>query len=117
MPTGLIKAERQRHVRKIMGRVDVAAGVPSVGVGSGFSVVDTAPGKVQVVLTKPGKSILCALANAIESTDATSHSVKVKSVIEASAVNFNVYAADATDGVLIDNVGFYFEITVKDVSN
>lgn len=117
MPTGLIKAERQRRVRKIMGRVDVSGGTPSVGVGKGFSVVDTAAGQVEVVLTKPGKEILCVSAIPIQTTDATGHYIKVDAKTEASSVVFGVYEADGTDGVLVDNVGFYFEITVKDVSN
>lgn len=117
MPTGLIKAERQRRVRKIMGRVDVSAGTPSVGVGEGFTVVDTAAGQVQVVLTKPGKVILGVSALVLETTDATAHMIKVDAKTEASSVTFGVYVADATDGALVDNVGFYFEITVKDVSN
>lgn len=112
----LIKSEGSRRVRKICGRVDVAAGTPSVGVGSGFTVTDTAAGQVKVNITKPGKRILCALATPIEGTDATGHSVKVDAKVEASSVTFGIYAADATDGALADDVGFYFEITLSDVS-
>jgi len=161
MPTGLIKAEKQRRVRKILGRVDVSGGTPSIGAGAGFTIADTAPGQVTVTLTKPGRSILCAVATPLQTTDATGHLVKVDAVTEASSVVFNVYkvggaaatlsataatlstantytdaavkaaiddamtaitakiltALDLQDGILADNVGFYFEITVKDVSN
>lgn len=115
MPNREIKTP-QRKVRKITGRVDVSGGTPSVGAGAGFSVVDTAPGKVQVVLTKPGRVILGAIATPIEATSATGHSVKVLAKTEATDVTFGIYVADATDGALVDNVGFYFEITVKDVA-
>lgn len=112
-----IKSARQRRVRKIIGRVDVSGGTPSVGVGAGFTVVDTAAGQVQVVLDKPGREILCVSAIPIQTTDATAHMIKVDAKTEASDVTFGVYVADATDGALVDNVGFYFEITVKDVDN
>lgn len=105
-----------RKQRIIAGRVDVAAGTPTVGVGYGFSVVDTAPGQVQVVLTKPGKIIISAIATPIQTTDATGHYVKVDAKVEASSVTFAVYAADGTDGVLVDDVGFYFNIIVQDVN-
>lgn len=116
MGTNLIKQDRQRKVRKITGRVDVSGGTPSVGVGSGFTVGDTAAGEVTVTLTRPGKTILGVSATALESTTTKEHHVKVISKTEASAVVFGIFAGDATDGVLADNVGFYFEITVKDVS-
>lgn len=103
-----------RKCRAVIGRVDVSGGTPSVGVGEDFTVADTAAGQVTVTLTKPGRSILCALATPIQTTDATAHSVKVDAATEASSVVFGVYAADATDGVLVDNVGFYFAIVVKD---
>jgi hypothetical protein len=111
------KVDGQRGVRTIMGRVDVSGGTPSVGAGVGFTVADTAAGQVTVTLDKPGKSILGVNAIAVNSTDATEHHVKVKSYSAGSSVVFNVYAGDATDGVLADNVGFFFEIHVKDVSN
>lgn len=117
MATNLIKEARQRRVRKISGRVDVAGGTPSVGAGAGFTVTDVAPGQVKINITKPGRSILCALAIPIETTDATAHMVKVDAKTEASDVTFGVYVADGVDGALVDNVPFYFEITLKDVSN
>lgn len=116
MPSKLIKSEEPRHVRILSGRVDVSGGTPSVGVGSGFSVVDTAAGQVQVVFTHPGRRILSAVATPIETTDATGHSVKVDAKVEATSVTFGIYAADGTDGVLVDNVPFYFIIILSDVS-
>lgn len=113
----LVQASRQRQIRKIMGRVAVSGGVPSVAKGADYTVVDTAAGEVQVVLTHPGRQTLCAIATPIESTLATGHSVKVISQVEGTSVIFGVYVADGTDGALVDNVGFYFEITVKDADN
>ena len=114
MPRALLKVERQRSVREIIGRVDVAASAASVGKGTGFSVAYTAAGKYTITLLKPGRFILYASATPIEATDATGHYAKVKSKTEASAVVFNVYADDATDGALVDNVSFYFRICVQD---
>lgn len=116
MSTKLLQGAESHGVRIIAGRVDVAGGVPSVGVGSGFSVVDTAPGQVQVVFSNPGRRILSAVATAFEGTDATAHMVKVDAKAEATSVTFGVYAADATDGVLADNVPFYFIIVLSDLS-
>jgi hypothetical protein len=103
-------------IRMICGRVDVSGGTPSAAVGEDYSVVDAAAGQVKVVLSKPGKSILSAVATPIEGTDATGHSVKVDAKTEASDVTFGVYVADGTDGALVDNVGFYFQIIVKDMA-
>lgn len=105
-----------RKQRIIAGRVDVSGGTPAVGVGYGFTVEDTAPGQVKVNFTKPGKVIISAVANAIQTTDATGHAVKIDAVVEASSVTFAVYVADATDGALVDNVGFYFQVILQDVS-
>jgi hypothetical protein len=114
MGQNLVKSERGMKLRRICGRVDVASGTPSVGVGNGFTVVDTAAGQVKVVLSRPGRSIICALATPVEGTDATGYSVKVDAKTEASDVTFGIYVADGTDGALADDVGFYFDITVKD---
>lgn len=112
-----MKSVEPRPTRWICGRVAVAAGSPSVAQGSGFTVVDTAAGQVQVVFTLPGERVLSAVATAIEGTDATAHSVKVDAVTEASSVVFGIYAHDATDGVLVDNVGFYFIVALSDSSS
>jgi len=184
MINGVSHVERTRGVRTIVGRVDVSAGTPSVGTGEGFSLVDVAPGQVKIVLTHPGRKILAAWANPLETTDGKSHACKVDAKTEASDVTFGIYvmgsgttttfaasnmtaatassvtlstsntysdaavklaidsavdalaskiktnvdgaidtatglvatAVNAQDGALIDNVGFYFEITVQDVS-
>lgn len=114
MPAKLAQTAESHGVRWILGRVDVSGGTPSVGAGSGFSVVDTAPGQVQVVFTDPGRRILSAVANAIETTDATAHSVKVDNKVEATSVTFGVYVHDGVDGALVDNVPFYFQIALSD---
>lgn len=113
-----IKSEkRARRIRKISGRIDVAGGTPSITSGSGFTITDGGAGLVTVTLSRPGRSLLGVQCIPIESTAATAHMAKVLSVTNASAVQFGIYVADATDGALVDNVGFFFEITVKDVSN
>lgn len=112
---GQLKISGNRSVRQIIGRVAVASGTPSVAVGEDFSVTDVAAGKVKVTLSKPGRSIIGVSAVPFEATDTTAHFVKVLAKTEASDVTFGVFVADATDGALVDDVGFYFTITVKDV--
>ena len=85
--------KRIGRIRKIMGRVDVSAGTPSVGAGTGFTVSDTAAGKVTVTLDRPGSTILHAAGWPINSTDTASHQGKVLSKTEASAVVFGIFAA------------------------
>lgn len=114
MGSGLIKSERGMKLRSICGRVAVSGGTPSVSKGNGFTVVDVAAGQVKVVLDRPGRSIISAIATPLETTDATGHSVKVDAVVEASSVTFGIYVADGTDGALVDNVDFYFDIKVQD---
>lgn len=115
MGSGLIKSERSSgRIRKIMGRIDVASGTPSVGAGNGFTIADTAAGKVTVTLSRPGRTIVGVSATALQATDTAEHHVKVLSKTEASAVVFGVFVGDGTDGVLADDVSFYFEISVKD---
>lgn len=115
MLNGLIHVSGQpRDSRVVCGRVDVSAGTPSVGVGEDFTVVDTAAGQVQVVFSRPGRSILCALAMPIETTDATGHFMKIDAKVEASSVTFSTYVADGTDGALADNIPFYFFVVLKD---
>jgi hypothetical protein len=117
MSANLIKSElRQRSIRKITGRIAVTAGTPSIVQGTGFTIADTAAGKVTVTLTKPGRVLLGAIATPINNTDATAYSVKIMGTPDATSVVFGVYEADATDGALVDNVGFFFELTIKDVS-
>lgn len=104
----------KRKVRAISGRIAVSGGVPSIAAGVGFTITDGGAGRVTVTLNDKGRVILSAIAMPIESTAATSFSCKALSVSE-SAVEFGVYQADGTDGVLVDNVGFSFDIKVSDV--
>jgi len=115
MATKLLQSEESRGVRFVLGRVDVSGGSPSVGKGSGFTLTDVAPGQVKVNFNLAGRQILSAVATALEGTDATAHMVKVDDKTEASDVTFGVYVADATDGALADNVGFYFMVALSDV--
>jgi hypothetical protein len=113
-----VKSEkRTRRIRKITGHVAVSGGTPSVAAGSGFTLVDGGAGRVTVVLDRPGRVMLGAIAIPIEATAATGYSAKVLTVTTATSVEFGIYVADGTDGALVDNVGFFFEITVKDVTN
>lgn len=107
-------AGQHKGLRMIAGRVDVSGGVPSVGEGAGFSVVDVAAGKVKVVFKESGRKIVSFTASPIEATDTLGHSAKVLARTEASDVTVGIHAADGTDGVLADNVGFYFQALVKD---
>lgn len=115
MPTKLLKSEEPKGVRFVLGRVDVAGGTPSVAKGSGYTVTDVAPGQVKINFSMPGRQILSAQATPIEGTDATAHMAKVDAKTEATDVTFGIYAADATDGVLVDNVAFYFMIALSDL--
>lgn len=103
----------ERGLKVIFGRVAVAAGTPSIADGEGFTIADTAAGKVTVTLKDPGKAIVAALCTSTEATDATAHTVKAE-VVSSSVVLFRVYAHDGTDGVLADDVGFSFMIAAKD---
>jgi hypothetical protein len=103
----------ERGVKLIAGRVSVSGGTPAIVDGDGFSIADTAAGKVTITLSDPGKAILAALATSTEATDATAHSVKMEVVSESSVVA-RIYVHDGTDGALADNVGFSFLIVAKD---
>lgn len=103
----------ERGMKVVAGRVSVSGGTPAVVDGDGFTLTDVAAGKVRVTLSDPGKAILSAVATSTEATDATAHFVKGE-VESSSAVLFRVYVADATDGALVDDVGFSFVIVSKD---
>lgn len=103
----------ERGLKVVAGRVAVSGGTPSVADGDGFTVIDVAAGKVRVRLADPGKSILVAVANATDATDATGHYVKVE-IEDYRDVVFRVYVDDGTDGALADNIGFGFVIIAKD---
>ncbi len=98
-----------------MGRIAVSGGTPSIAEGEGFTITDGGAGRVTINITKPGKQLINAIATVIDSTTATAHSAKALSV-SVSAVEFGIFVHDATDGALVDNVGFSFEITLSDVS-
>lgn len=106
-----MRAERQRIVS---GTVAVSSGTPSVSSGSGFTVSDTAAGKVTITLSKKAKSFVAAVATPVNNTDATGYSCKIMGTPSGSSIVVGIYAADATDGVLVDDIGFSFVLIVKD---
>lgn len=92
--TDSMKIERGNgNIRKFIGRVTVSGGVPAIAAGSGFTLVDTAPGEVQVVLTRPGRKFMSINAVPLESSTSGAHTVKVISVTQASSVIFGIYAS------------------------
>lgn len=100
----------ERGLKLVAGSVAVAGGTPSVVDGDGFSVIDVAAGKVRVRLADPGKSILVAVANSSETTDADGYYVKYE-IEDYRDVVFRIYDEA---GALVDNVGFGFIIVAKD---
>jgi hypothetical protein len=95
----------------VHGRVAISGGTPSIAAGSGFTIADTAVGKVTVTISKPG-SVIIPVAIPVESTDATSFSCKIHGVPSSSDFIVSIYQADAVDGALVDNVGFCFSALV-----
>lgn len=115
MSANLIKKDsRMPKLRMVAGRIDVAAGVPSIAQGGGFTIADTAAGKVTISFSKPGKALVSAIACPIENTDATAYGCKIMGTPSASGFVVGVYVADATDGALADNVSFYFQALIKE---
>ena len=100
-----------RNIRQIAGRI-TNSGTPAIAAGHEFSISDDGVGVVTITLDKPGRSIVGLSAIVVEATAATAHLVKA-TAISASAVTFNTFVADATDGAPAD-VDFAFSITVKD---
>lgn len=118
MSSNLLRGARQhRKERVIKGRITVSGGTPAIAAGQGFTISDQGAGIVRVTPDKPGKRILGVLATAIEATTTAAHIVKVLSDPTANAlyVDFGVYVVDGTDGVLVDNVGFSFQIDTEEV--
>jgi hypothetical protein len=76
--------------------------------------VDTAAGKVEIVPSKAGKSLISACANPVENTDATGFSCKIMGTPTGSSIIVGVYQHDGTDSVLVDNIGFFFSIVLQD---
>jgi len=117
MSTNAMRAARQhRKPRILMGRVAVSGGVPSVAAGQGFTLTDQGAGLVRVTLTSPGKRILSAIGSALEPTNTIAQIVKVLAIDTANAyVDFAILVVDGTDGVLVDDVGFSFQIAIEEV--
>lgn len=117
MSTNAMRAARQhRKPRILMGTIAVAGGVPSIVYGQGFTITDQGAGLVRVTLTSPGKRILAPLGMAIEPTNTVAQIVKALAVDTAGTyVDFAIMVVDGTDGVLVDNVGFSFQIAIEEV--
>lgn len=114
MSTKLMKrADRAKRQVHLCGRVNVSGGTPSVAKGSGFTVADTAAGKVTISFTKPGRNLISAIATPIENTDATGYSAKIMGTPDGSSIVVGTYVADATDGALADNISFYFSVVLE----
>lgn len=115
MSTRLMKREkRAKKQRIIAGRIAVSGGTPSITKGSGFTIADTAAGKVTVTFSQPGHSLICAVASPVENTDATGYSCKIMGAPSGSSIVVGIYVADGTDGALVDNVGFSFQAILED---
>lgn len=115
MSAHLLKTDRKaKKQRMIAGRIDVSGGTPSIAQGQGFTIADTAAGKVTITFSKPAKALVCAVASPIEDTDATGHFCKVMGTPSATSVVIATYVADATDGALADNISFYFYAVLQD---
>lgn len=116
MSAGLIKKDIKevKPIRMIAGRINVSSGTPSVVTGSGFTVSDTAAGKVTINFTRPGKACNSIVATPVQSTDATGYSCKIHGAPTGAAAIVSVYVADSTDGALADDVGFCFVALLQD---
>lgn len=106
--------QRAKSQRLVAGRVNVSGGTPSIAQGQGFTVTDTAAGKVTITLQKPGKQLVSVVACPIENTDATGYSCKIMGTPSATSFIVATYVADATDGALADNIPFYFQAIIQD---
>jgi hypothetical protein len=115
MGAALLKTDRRAKAQRIVaGRVAVASGTPSVSQGQGFTVTDTAAGKVTITLQKPAKQLVSAIATPINNTDATGYSCKIMGTPTGTSFVVGIYVADGTDGALVDDIGFYFQAVVQD---
>lgn len=115
MSAALLKTDQRAMRRRIVaGYITVSSGTPAISAGDGFTIADTAAGKVTITLSKPGKSFISAVATPVENTAATGYSCKIMGTPSGSAIVVGIYAADGTDGVLADDVGFCFQYIVKD---
>lgn len=115
MGAHLAKTDRRAKKQRIVaGRIDVSGGTPAIAQGQGFTIADTAAGKVTVTFSKPGKYLVSAIACAIENTDATAYMAKIMGTPDGSSFVVGTYVADATDGALADNIPFYFQAILQD---
>jgi hypothetical protein len=115
MTARIIKSDvRAKAQRIVAGRVDVSAGSPSIAQGQGFTIADTAAGKVTITFSKPGHQLVSMIATPIENTDATGYSCKIMGTPSGSSAVVGVYVADATDGALADNISFFFQAVLQD---
>ena len=115
MSTRILKTDvRAKAQRIVAGRVAVASGTPSVSKGQGFTVADTAAGKVTITFSKPGHELVSIVATPIENTDATGYSCKIMGTPDGTSAVVGIYVADGTDGALVDDVGFYFTAVLQD---
>ena len=115
MGAHLMKTDRRAQKQRIIsGRVNVSGGTPAITAGQGFTIADTAAGKVTITFQKPAKALVSAIASPIENTDATAYSAKIMGTPSASSFVVGTYVADATDGALADNIPFYFVAVLED---
>ncbi len=115
MSTRLMKRERRAKPQRIIaGRVNVSGGTPAIAAGEGYTIADTAAGKVTITFSNPGTTLISAIACPIENTDATGYSAKIMGTPSASSIVVGVYVADGTDGALADNIPFYFQAILQD---
>lgn len=115
MSAGLLKKARNAKPQRVVsGYVTVSAGTPVITRGEGFTIADTAAGKVTITFSRPGKYIVAAVASPIENTDATGYSAKIMGTPSGTSIVVGTYVADATDGALADNIPFSFIAVLQD---
>lgn len=117
MGAQLLQTElRSKPQRMVAGKVTVSSGTPAVSIGEGFTVADTAAGKVTITFSRPGRYLVSAVACPIENTDATGYGCKIMGSPDGSSIVVGVYVADATDGALADDVSFFFQAILQDAA-
>lgn len=115
MSAGLVKKDRAaKALRLVAGRVAVTAGTPSVSQGQGFTVADTAAGKVTITFARAAHQLVSIVATPINNTDATGYSCKIMGTPDGASAVVGIYVADGTDGALVDDIGFYFSAVLQD---
>lgn len=115
MGAALVKTDRRAKAQRLVaGQVAVSGSTPSISQGQGFTIADTAAGKVTITFSKAAKYCVSAIATPVNNTDATAYSCKIMGTPSGSSVVVGVYVADATDGALVDNIGFMFQVVLQD---